>query len=227
MPHHHLVDAAPKRAHAFQVRKTALAVSGINRHAMLDTLGAQLSLSVTVDGTLGNWDCHFNCNCCNFAHLSILLFHNDAGAQVFDTVTVADSAVLLPFQDGAAANCRWANIKFAHVQLFCTCHPPASWQHHPFHQVLHQASTGLLQHDCCLNHAYCCTTFLGPGDLRAMAAKEFQRILSITVQDGPVDLLSPMFNLTSSRMDCTTLVSKINSKIIMLATPSILECLFN
>jgi hypothetical protein len=36
-----------------------------------------------------------------------------------------------------------------------------------------------------------------------------------------------MFNLTSARMDCTTLVSKICSKIIILAILSILECLFN
>jgi hypothetical protein len=84
---------------------------------MLDTLGAQLSLSATVDGTLGNWDSRFISNWCNFAHLSILLYHNDAGAQVVDTVTAADSAVLLPVQDGAVDKCRWANIKFARVQL--------------------------------------------------------------------------------------------------------------
>ncbi len=78
------------------------------------------------------------------------------------------------------------------------------------------------------NQAYRHTTYLGPGDLRAMAAKEFQRdILGITLQDRPVDLLSPTFNLTSARMDRTTLVSEICSKIIMHATPSIFECLFN
>jgi hypothetical protein len=61
-----------------------------------------------------------------------------------------------------------------------------------------------------------------------MAAEEFQRdILGITLQDGPVNLLSPTFNLTLARMDHTTLVSKICSKIIMLATPSVRECLFN
>jgi hypothetical protein len=72
----------PEHAHAFQVNKITLATPGIDRRAMLDTLGAQLSLSATVSGTLGNWDCHFNRNWCNFAHLSILLYHNDTGAQV-------------------------------------------------------------------------------------------------------------------------------------------------
>jgi hypothetical protein len=66
---------------------------------------------------LNDWDRHFDCNWCNFTHLSILLFYNDAGAQVVDTVTAADSAVLLPVQDGAAADCHWAYIKFARVQL--------------------------------------------------------------------------------------------------------------
>ncbi len=86
----------PEHAHAFQVSKIALAMSSINRRAMLNTLGAQLSLSTTVDNTLGNWDHHFNRNWCNFAHLSILLYHNDAGAHVVDTVTASDSDVLLP-----------------------------------------------------------------------------------------------------------------------------------
>jgi hypothetical protein len=107
----------PERAHAFQVNKIALAVLGINRRTMLDILGAQLSLSATVNGTLGNWDRHFNRNWCNFAHLSILSYHNDAGALVVNAVTVADSAVLLPVQDCAVDKCRRANIRFARVQL--------------------------------------------------------------------------------------------------------------
>jgi hypothetical protein len=72
----------PEWAHAFQVNKTPLAVPGIDRHVMLDTLRTQISLNATVNGTVGNWYCHFDCNWCNFAHLSILLFHNNAGAQV-------------------------------------------------------------------------------------------------------------------------------------------------
>jgi hypothetical protein len=167
----------PERAHAFQVNKIALAMPGINRCAMLDTLGAQLSLSATVDGTLGNWDRCFNCNWCNFAHLSIFSYHNDAGAQVVDTVTAADSAVLLPVQDGATDKCRRANIKFACVQLnldffaLVTLWPPSN-------TILHAEYYIELPQDSCnmtvaSNQAYCLTTYLGPGDLRAMAAKEF------------------------------------------------------
>ena len=43
---------APERAHAFQTNKAALSIPGIDRRAMLDTLGAQLNLSAIVDGVL-------------------------------------------------------------------------------------------------------------------------------------------------------------------------------
>ena len=52
-----LVDSTmkpPERAHAFQINKTALTAPGIDRHVMLDTLGAQLNLSTIVDGIHGN-----------------------------------------------------------------------------------------------------------------------------------------------------------------------------
>ena len=72
----------PERAHAFQTNKTALSIPGIDSRAMLDTLGAQLNLSAIIDGGLGDWIRHFRHNWCNFAHLTILLFHSDAGTQV-------------------------------------------------------------------------------------------------------------------------------------------------
>jgi hypothetical protein len=112
-----LLMKPPERAHAFQVNKTTHTVPGIDRRAMLDTLGTQISLNATVDGTVGDWYYHFDHNWCNFAHLSILLFHNNAGAQVVNLVTAADPSVLLPVQDGAMANCHRANIKFVCVQL--------------------------------------------------------------------------------------------------------------
>ena len=95
----------PERAHAFQINKTALAAPGIDRRVMLDTLGAQLNLSAIVDGVLGDWTRHFQRAWCNFDNLTILSFHNDAGAQVNNT-TAADSAVLLPVIDGPVADCR-------------------------------------------------------------------------------------------------------------------------
>jgi hypothetical protein len=62
----------PECVYVFQTNKAALAVPGIDRCMMLDTLGAQLNLSAIVDGILGNWNRHFHCNWCNFANLTIL-----------------------------------------------------------------------------------------------------------------------------------------------------------
>ncbi len=72
----------PERVHAFQINKTALTAPGIDCQMMLDTLGTQLNLSAIVNSVLGNWQRHFHCNWSNFASLTILLFHNDAGKQV-------------------------------------------------------------------------------------------------------------------------------------------------
>jgi hypothetical protein len=96
---------APKHAHAFQTNKSALSIPGINRRAMLNTLGTQLNLSAIVDGVLGDWNCHFRHNWCNFTHLTILLFHSNAGTQVNDTTDANNPAVLLPVMDGPYADC--------------------------------------------------------------------------------------------------------------------------
>jgi hypothetical protein len=69
----------PERVHAFQINKTALATPGINCRMMFDTLSAQLNLSAIVDSILNDWHRHFCCNWSNFARLTILLFHKDAG----------------------------------------------------------------------------------------------------------------------------------------------------
>ena len=114
-----IVDSTMKPlecAHAFQINKTALAAPGIDRPMMLDTLGAELNLSAIIYGILGNWTRHFQRAWCNFANLTILSFHNDAGNQVNDT-TAADPAVLLPLVDGQVTDCRKKNIRFVRVQL--------------------------------------------------------------------------------------------------------------
>jgi hypothetical protein len=101
----------PERAHAFQNNKTALAIPGIDRRMMLDTLGALLNLSAIIDSVLSDWTRHFQRAWCNFANHTILSFHNNAGTQVNDTTT-ADSAVLLPVVDKPANACCKQNIWF-------------------------------------------------------------------------------------------------------------------
>ena len=221
----------PERAHAFQINKTALTAPGIDRRMMLDTLGAQLNLSTIVDGVLGNWTRHFQRAWCNFANLTILSFHNDAGAQMNNT-TAADSAVLLPVVDGPVNACRKQNIWFVRVQLnldfasLITLDPPGvTVLRVEFYIELPQSSRYMING---AGGAYCLTTFLGLGDICLIPAAEFSRdILTVTLQDGPIDLLRPDFNLTIAKTDSTTIAAEISSKIIRLATPSILDHLFN
>jgi hypothetical protein len=221
----------PERAHAFQINKTALAAPGIDRRVMIDTLGAQLNLSAIVDGILGNWTHHFQRAWCNFDNLTILLFHNDAGAQVNDT-TAADLAVLLPVIDGPVTDCRKKNIRFVRVQLnldfasLVTLDPPGvTVLRVEFYIELPQSSRALTNGS---STAYRLTTFLGPDDIHLIPAAGFSRdILAGTLQDGPIGLLRPDFNLTSAKTDSTTIAAEINSKIIRLATPSVFDHLFN
>jgi hypothetical protein len=95
----------PECTHAFQTNKTALSAVGINRRAMLDTLGVQLNLSAIVNGILGDWNYHFCCSWCNFQHQTILLFHSSAGTWVNNTTGVSNLTILLPVINGPLADC--------------------------------------------------------------------------------------------------------------------------
>jgi hypothetical protein len=214
---------APERAHAFQTNKTALSIPGINRRAMLNTLGTQLNLSTIVNGILGDWNRHFCCNWCNFAHLPILLFHSNAGTQVNNTTVANNLAILLPVVDGPYADC-CKQVRFIRVQLnldFVSLIPPGvqglTILQVEFYIKLPQSSRDLQNGN---NQNYRLTPWLGDSDLCATSAANFNRnVLVHTLQDGPIDLLCSDFNLTSAKTDSTNIEAAISSKIICLATP--------
>jgi hypothetical protein len=108
-----------ERAHAFQINKTALLLQTLNLCVMLDALGAQLNLSVSVEGMIVEWLWFFQDSWFDFSLLRILSFHNNAGGQVNNTTTVADPLILLPLQDESINDCCKA-IKFVRVQLNLT-----------------------------------------------------------------------------------------------------------
>ena len=56
----------------------------------------------------------------------ILSFHNDAGAQINDTTTATNTAILLSVIDGNLANCRKSNVKFVRVQITLDFRPLVS-----------------------------------------------------------------------------------------------------
>jgi hypothetical protein len=222
----------PECAHAFQVNKTKLMAPGIDRYLMLDVLGAQLSLSAIIDGICGDWYSHYHCNWSNFDNLTILSFHNNSGAQVNNTTTAANSAVLLPVTNRPINSCCKQNIRFVQVQmnlnfasLVTLDNPGVTVLRVEFYIKLPQGSRDMINS---VNKAYHLTTFLGPYYICLMSREEFSHnILRVTLQDGLIDLLCPDFNLTSAKTDSTAIEAAISSKIIPLATPSILDHLFN
>ncbi len=75
---------------------------------------------------------------------------------------------------------------------------------------------------------YRLTTYLGLDDICTMPPDVFLRdILGVTLQDGPINLLCPEFNLTAAKTDSMIIEAKINMKVIRLATPSVIDHLFN
>ena len=78
------------------------------------------------------------------------------------------------------------------------------------------------------NKPYRLTTWLGDTDLRAIAAANFAcGVLAHTLQDRPINLLRTDFNLTSAKTDLSNIKAEISSKIIHLASCSVLDTLFN
>ena len=88
-----------KRAHAFQINKTALSLQALKLRVMLEALGAQLNLSASVKSMIKEWLRFFQDSWFNFSMLEILSFHNDADGQVNNTTTAANPAIFLPLQD--------------------------------------------------------------------------------------------------------------------------------
>ncbi len=98
-------------AHAFQVNKTALNnARGIKISQILDAFGAQMNSSSTVEGLISTWRWYFQERWMDFAHLSILSFHQSNGNHIDDTTVAGTPEVLLPLIDGPATACRKLDV---------------------------------------------------------------------------------------------------------------------
>jgi hypothetical protein len=220
-----------ERANAYQINKTALASTPVNLQVQLNALGQQLNLAATVDGVCDDWLCFFHDSWCDFSCLAILSFHNDAGDQINNTTTAADTAILLPVINGAVANCHQPNVKFVRIQISLDFHdlvnvdpPGPTTLQVEYYIELPQASSAMLNGN---NVAYNLVTFQGADNLCTLTMAQVQTtILNQTLQGGPYDLQPANFNLTMARTDSTALQSKIEGKILRLAYPTIRNTLF-
>ena len=220
-----------ERAHAFHYNKTALAAQNIDLRLQLDALGTQLNLIVMVDGTINNCFRFFYDSWFDFSMLTILSFHNAKGDIMTTTTDATDPSVLLPVVNGPLANCRKKDVKFVRVQLTVdfaslvnVTTPGATVLRTEYYIELPQTSVQVADAN---GNAYNLLTFHGPADLRTMSTADVQAlILDVTLQDGPVDLQPSKFNLTSARTDSTEMRSDNESRIVRLASPTVLHTMF-
>ena len=212
-----------ERAHAFQIAKAALENLPANLRLVMDAFGAQLNASSTVEGILSDWRRFFQERWLDFAHLSILSFHNSKGDRIDTTTTAADNRVLLPIVNGPVADCRKEDICYVCVQCVLDFSALITIDPYPVSPVLRESyyielpqGTQAMTDET--GAGYTLVTFLGNADLRLMMPDEIKReILDIVLQDGPVQLVPSDFNLPEVNMNSAGIGAKIDGKILKLA----------
>jgi hypothetical protein len=101
-----------ERVHAFQVNKSALKDLPTNLRLVIDAFGAQLNASLTFEEILSNWRWYFQERWMNFAHLTILSFHNSRDDHIDDTTVAGNAQVLMSVQDCALPTCCKQDVCF-------------------------------------------------------------------------------------------------------------------
>jgi hypothetical protein len=228
------VDASmsdPEKAMAFQKNKTTLTLADLDQKDRILALADCLDLILMAKVSLADWGHKLHCNWANFANLIILSWHGANSAQINNTATAANPAILLPVQNGAANACHSSGIKFVRVQLALDYTnlnwidpPPNTTLQGEYYIQLPQDSVDLLN---ALGNPYCLTTFLGAPNLCTLSVTDVQGdILRATHQDGPFDLLKPSFNLTSCRTDSTVKYGELKIQVVCLTSATIHQQLF-
>ncbi len=220
-----------EKAMAFQQNKTALALANLDQKARILTLADCLDLMLTAKSSLADWGRKLHRNWANFANLSILSWHGANGAQVNNTATATDPAILLPVQNGAANACPSLGVIFVRVQLALDyanlnrINPmPNTTLCGEYYIQLPQDSVDLQN---AAGNTYHLTTFTGAADLRTLSINDIRRdILGATHLDGPFNLPEPSFNLTSCRTDSMVIYGELKSQVVRLASDTIHQQLF-
>ncbi len=105
-----------EHVHAYQINKTALTNLPTNLKLIIDAFGAQLNASLMTEGIISDFKGYFYDHWMCFQNLTILSFHDSAGAIINDTTSPANPQVLLPVQDGNLAYFHSQGVRFVHVQ---------------------------------------------------------------------------------------------------------------
>ena len=222
-----------ERAHAFQIAKAALENLPADLRLVMDAFGAQLNASSTVEGILSDWRRFFQERWLDFTHLTIQSFHNSKGDRIDTTTTAADNQVLLPVVDGAVADCRKEDIRYVRVQCVLDFSALITIDPYPVSPILRESyyielpqGTQMMADDT--GAGYTLVTFLGDADLRLLTPEAIKRdILSIVLQDGPVQLVPSDFNLPEVNTNSAGIGARIDGKILKLAWHQVCASVFN
>jgi hypothetical protein len=159
-----------ERAHTYQINKTALTNLLTNLKLIIDAFGAQLNASLMTEGIISDFKRYFYDRWMSFQNLTILSFHDSAGAIITNTTSPANPQVLLPVQDGNLANCRSQGVRFLCVQcvldfgslVTATPYPISMTLQVAYYIELPQESRGMTNG---AGTAYNLISFLGVNDL--------------------------------------------------------------
>ena len=180
----------PEKALAYQQNRAALAGADLDQRARILALADRLDLMHTAESSLADWERRLQKNWFNFAHLSIISWHDSCGKVVSNTTTPTDPCVLLPVQDEAAALCRSEGVTFVRVNLRLDFSELRTSSSSDASCVLRgsyyiELPQNTVQLEDANKRAYNLTTYTGVADLRTLSPEEVQRtILSETHQDG-------------------------------------------
>jgi hypothetical protein len=224
----------PEKALAFQHNRTALASADLDQCARILTLANRLNLMLTTEASLAHWECKLSKNWSNFRYLTIFSWHDEKGARIAATTTAGNLLVLLPVRDGNMADCPSAGIKFVRVQLkldFADLTIAAAANPAPnvvlrgeYNIQLPQSLRDLVNG---AGGNYKLTLWLGQANLCTISPSDIQcKILNITHQDGPFDLLALSFNLSSCRTNSTAVYGELKLLVVRLASDTIHQTMF-
>jgi hypothetical protein len=222
-----------ERVHAFQMNKSALKDLPTNLRLVIDAFGARLNASLTIEGILSDWHQYFQERWMNFAHLTILSFHNSRGDCIDDTTVAGNAQVLMPVQDGALPTCCKQDVHF--VQIQCTLdfanlitinpYPVGSVLQVSYYIELPQASRAMVNG---AGAGYTLVSFLGANNLCTLAPDVVKTMISTPVlQDGPIMLEASDFNLQNANTNSVMISEEIDGKILKLAWHQLCASIFN
>ena len=188
-----------ERTHAFQVNKATLKDLPTNLQLVIDAFGAQLNVSLTVDGILSDWRQYFNEQWMDFAHLVVYSFHNPQENCIDNTTSASVPQVLLPVQDGYKAQCMKQDVRFVCVKCtldfgsLITAHPypvtPILWVSYYI-----EMPQGIRVMAGGRGASYTLVSFLGVRDLHSLNPNDIKAdILTPVLQNGPALLQASDF----------------------------------